>query len=335
MFICTYSFQRVSLLTLTLFLIGLSGCAEKPVGSKSRPFTMLFVPSVDSEKLNSNSVQLKNFLQKKISQALYQKDEGFFVKTMVPNSYVAVVEALGTNKADFAVFNTFGYVLAKDIKKYPIEAVLTVIRGDGQMTYKGQVITRVDSGINSIEQLKGKKFAFTDPASTAGFILPSKLFRDKGIELGETVFAQKHDNVVTMVYQRQVDAGATYYTPPEITSVEGKTVTKLRDARARVITQFPDVGEKVKIIGFTTDIPNEPWVIRTNLFKDSEMTAKVKGAVVEGLLEFAKTDAGKQLLNEVATSIDLVKIEDTQYEGIRQTIRESQVDLEGALKKQK
>lgn len=331
----TYAPTAFRLVLIAALASSVSACAEKPVGSKSRPFTMLFVPSVDSEKINTNSLKLKEFLEKKISQSLYGTDTGFYVKTMVPNSYVAVVEALGTSKADFAVFNTFGYVLAKDIKAYPIEAVLTVIRGDGEMTYKGQIITRADSGITKLEQLKGKKFAYTDPASTAGFILPSKLLKDLGVELGETVFAQKHDNVVTMVYQRQVDAGATYYTRPEEVVVNGKKTEKLRDARARVLTQFPDVGEKVKIIGFTAEIPNEPWVIRTNLYKDPSQTAKVRQAVVEGLLEFSKTDAGRDLLMQVATSTALAKIDDSKYAAIRATIKEAQVDLESVLKKQK
>ena len=51
----------------------------------------------------------------------------------------------------------------------------------------------------------------------------------------------KHDNVVTMVYQKQVDAGATYYSPPDKTG-------EFLDARARYKNQYPDIFEKVKII---------------------------------------------------------------------------------------
>src|SRR5690606_17745430 len=135
-------------------------------------------------------------------------------KAAVPTSYIAVVEAFGTKKADFAAFNTFSYILAKDIKKYDVQAFINVVRGEGETHYKGQIVARRDSGIKTIQDLNGKKFAFTDPASTSGYILPQKLFNDAGITLGGTVFAQKHDNVITMVYQKQVDAGATYYSEP-------------------------------------------------------------------------------------------------------------------------
>ena len=41
------------------------------------------------------------------------------------------------------------------------------------------------------------------------------MFEKMGIKPSETVFAMRHDNVVTMVYQGQVAAGATYYAPPD------------------------------------------------------------------------------------------------------------------------
>jgi ABC-type phosphate/phosphonate transport system substrate-binding protein len=51
------------------------------------------------------------------------------------------------------------------------------------------------------------EIAYVDPSSTSGFILPKALLDQKGIKPSESVFAMRHDNVVTMVYQKQVDAG--------------------------------------------------------------------------------------------------------------------------------
>jgi phosphonate transport system substrate-binding protein len=61
---------------------------------------------------------------------------------------------------------------------------------------------------------------------------------DKGIQLKDSVFAMKHDSVITMMYQKQVDAGATFYSPPENGKIE--------DARRLVLQQYPDVEEKIK-----------------------------------------------------------------------------------------
>ncbi|MCL5268493.1 MAG: PhnD/SsuA/transferrin family substrate-binding protein [Bacteroidetes bacterium] len=63
--------------------------------------------------------------------------------------------------------------------------------------------------------MSGKSFAYIDPSSTSGYILPKALFDSLGITLSSTVFAMQHPNVVTMVYQRRVDAGACYYAPPD------------------------------------------------------------------------------------------------------------------------
>ena len=114
-------------LALSLFV---SACSDAPVGTKNRPFTMYFIPSVDAQKMTNSTKSLTDYVSKYISQKWYGKDKGFYVKGAVPTSYIAVVEAIGTKKADFAAFTTFAYILAKDIKKYPVEAIFTVIRND-------------------------------------------------------------------------------------------------------------------------------------------------------------------------------------------------------------
>ena len=317
------------LLLLALFA---AGCADAEVGAAERPFTMYFVPSVDTEGIATGAQTLTDFVARRVSRELYGNETSFHIESAVPASYVAVVEAFGTKRADFAAVNVFSYVLAKDIKHYPVEAVLSVIRGDGETSYKAQILARADSGIDSLEDLNGKSFAFTDRASMGGYILPAKLLNEKGIELGNTVFAKKHDNVVTMVYQGQVDAGATYYSPPRVEHRDGREVETIRDARARVLTQFPDVARKVKIVAFTDSVHNEPWIIRSNLYSDPAKDAKVREAVVGALLEFAATDEGKQVLESLYNISGLQRTNDAEYEDVRRMIVQADLDLEAELK---
>ncbi|MHC4217214.1 MAG: phosphate/phosphite/phosphonate ABC transporter substrate-binding protein [Planctomycetota bacterium] len=316
-------------------LVMVASCSDPPVGSAERPFTMYFVPSVDAEGLATRSTELRDAVERHVSQKLYGSDTGFHVETAVPASYIAVVEALGTKRADFAAFNTFAYVLARDVKGYDVEPMFTIARGmhSEEATYRGQIIARADSGIESLDDLAGRKFAYVDPASTSGFILPRSLLNEKGVELGDVVFAQKHDNVVTMVYQGQVDAGATYFSPPARLEEDGEVVWAIRDARMRVLTQFPDVEEKVRIVAFTEEVPNEPWVIRGKLYDDPDLTARVKQYIKEALLEFAATEEGKQALWTVATGTGLVPATPETYEKIRDMILESNTDLTAALGK--
>lgn len=216
-----------------------------------------------------------------------------------------MVEAFGTDRADVASLNTFGYILANE--KYGTQARLKIIRY-GSGTYKSQIIARADSGIKKLEDINGKRFAYVDSASTSGYLLPAKYLKDKNIKPSTTVFAKKHDNVVTMVYQGQVDAGATFYTPEE----NGK----LQDARRLVLTQFPDVAEKVKIIELTTDIPNDPFVFRKDL--SDEMKSKIS----EALVQFVKTDAGRKAFHDLYGITDLETTQDSEYDSVRQILKD-------------
>lgn len=281
------------------------------LGTKGNPIRLLLTPSVDAQKVSNSAEQLVNYLQ---------DATGYVIIASLPTSYIAVVEAFGSGKADIAAMNTFSYVLAN--QKYGVEAALKVIRRDGEQTYKGQFITRADSGIDSLYELNGRKIAYVDAASTSGYILPKALLDTMGIKPSEEVFAMKHDNVVTMVYQKQVDAGATYYSPPD------KKTGEFLDARARVAKQYPDIYQAVKIIGFTEDIPNDPFAFRKDL------PSIVKQRIIKALIDFQATPEGKKALYETYSVEGLAPALDSDYNGLRKMITQFGGNVEETLKKQ-
>lgn len=321
-----------SFLVLAILAVGAFACSQSPTGTKENPFRIMFVPYVESQTITTHTDGLVDFLRKSLSQKLLGKDEGFYIKASIPTSYVAVVEAFGTKRADLSSLTTFSYILAHDIKKYPTEAILSVDRYPDGMVYKGAIIARADSPIKRIEDLQGKKFAFSDPASTSGFILPSKLFKDKNIKLSESVFAGRHDNVVMMVHQKQVDAGAIYYSSPEIRNVNGKKQSFIRDARSLVSTQIPDVEKKIKIIGFTQEVPNEPWVLRSNIYSDPVQQANLKKAIQESIMEYVETPAGKELMQTLVRAEKVVPVTDAAYDGVRSILVELGIEAEKFVK---
>ena len=291
-----------------VILIGLVGCEEAELGTRDNPVKMYFTPSVDAESITTNSAEFLKYLE---------KETGLFFKSGVPASYVAVVEAFGSNRADIAVMNSFGYLMAN--KKYGAQARLTTIRY-GEESYRGQIITHVDSGINTVKDLNGKKFAFTDAASTSGYMFPLKVLNENNVKLAGQVFAVKHDVVATMVYQRQVDAGATYYSAP---SKEGK----IRDARARIITQFPDIEKKVKIIAITEPIRNDPFVFRKG------MPEKMITSIITSIKKFLGTEEGKQIFENIYGVEAVVDSTDADYDGLRKMVEINQIDPAKMLKK--
>ena len=299
-----------AILVLCVLLLAVS-CTRKrgPVGSEENPIKLYFVPSVDAKVIEDNSKAIRKYLE---------KETGYKFKVSIPASYVAVVEAFGTKRADISAMNTFGYIMANE--KYGAEALLTVLRY-GHATYRGQIVARADSDIKSLKDLKGKKFAFVDPSSTSGYLLPLKELKEAQVDPKQTVFGFKHDNVITMVYQKQVDAGATFYSPAE------KGV--IQDARRLVKTQFPDVEEVIKIVKLTDSIPNDPIVFRKDL------PAEVKDKVVAALLKYVSMKEGKEAFKKLYGVTDLQKATDKDYDGVRHMLKTLGTTAQGLISEKK
>lgn len=305
------------LLALPLVVLLLGGCrggggtapadGAAAVGTAERPLTMVFVPSVNSEELATSADELAELLE---------TETGYKVKGDVGSSYSAVVEAMGAGHVDIGWLNPFSYVLAHN--KYGVEPLLIATR-DGMRSYHGVIFTRTDSGINTLQDLKGKRFAFVDPLSTSGTIYPKLAMMSAGIDpekdLGQTLFAGGHDKVVVAVYQKQVDAGAVYGGAD-------------RDARDRVEGTIPDVLQKTKVIAKTDPIPNDNVSVRKEL--PEEVKSKLKAA----LEKISASDAGRRILGNY--DIDGVQpVTNADYESLRKAAQSLDIDLEEAVQPKK
>lgn len=275
--------------------------SKSEIGSAKNPIRFALVPGQDSVVLMKNSELLKKWILEQTN---------IHVTMQVPTSYIAVVEAFGSKRVDLAILNTFGYILAHD--KYGAEALLIGVNGQ-RSEYWGQIITK-DPKIKTLKDLNGKKFAFVDPASTSGYVLPAKLLKDEKIKLAETVFAGKHDSVVTMVYQGRVDAGATYHTPAE----NGQP----QDARRLVLAQYPDVFEKVRIVQMTGSIPSDPVVFRKDL------PVEIRDKLIAALKSFGSTQEGEQALRNLYLLTGFKDCTDKTYDPVRAMLLDLNKDIQ-------
>ena len=284
--------------TWALFIILLSAGCTRPraeLGTAENPVKMFFVPSVDVRLLEDTSTKLREYLE---------AETPYKIKVAIPPSYVAVIEAFGTNRADVASINPYGYVLAHE--KYGVEARLMTQRF-GESTYRAQFLARADGGVKTLEDLRDKRLAFVDPASLSGYLLPMKYLRDRGIKPKSTTFAMRHDNVISMIYQRQVDAGATFHSPPE----KGE----IQDARRLVKAQYPDIEKQVKIIALTTPIPNDPIIFRKDLPEE------MKATLARAMIAFAKTPAGRETLLKLSSITGMQACTDRDFDSTRETVK--------------
>ena len=300
--------------TVVATLVITSGCTsnKKELGSEENPVKLHFVPSVDAKVIENNSKAFKDYLE---------KETGYKFEVTIPQSYVAVVEAFGTKRADIAAMNSAGYLLAN--QKFGAEAKMTVIR-HGQSTYSGMFVTKKDGPIKKIEDLAGKKVAFVDPMSTSGYILPLKMLKDKKIEPKETVFALKHDNVISMVYQGQVDAGAAFFSPP---SKNDKGEDVIEDARRLVKAQYPDIESKVTIIEMSEQIPNDPFIFR------KDMPEEMKTKIVDAMMKFMETPEGKTAFKAIYGVTGLKLATDADYNPLRETLKAVGKSADDLMKK--
>lgn len=282
------------LFILSLFP-ALSCTSRKEVGTPENPIKISLVPGQDAKILVENGKALEKYLE---------DTTGLPFEVSVPANYVAVIEALGSKRADLAIMNTFGYILAK--QKYGAEAALTGVY-KGRDVYWGQILARKD-GPKTLKDLNGKKIAFVDPSSGSGYVLPTKLLKDANIKPKEIVFAGGHDSVVSMVYQGRVDAGATYHTP-----AEGGIP---QDARRLVMTQYPDVFDKILIIAKTEPIPNDPVVFR------KDFPPELRKTIVDAFKKMVKEEGGKRIIHDLYFMDDFKDAKAKDYDQVEKMLLE-------------
>ncbi len=286
-----------TVLVLLLFCPSLAFTSER-LGTAQHPIRMMFVPSGEAQTILEGGED--------IARRLHQLT-GLYFKTSIATSYAAVIEAMGAGQVDIGWLATFSYVLAK--QKYDVDLMLIVVRF-GSPFYRGQIVTRVDSGIQTLADLKGKKFAFVDPASTSGHLYPKTLLLSKGLN-PERLFAQSrfsgsHNAVILSVLKGEVDAGATY-----------------DDARAAVAKTYPEVFTQLRVIAYTQDIPNDTVSARKGL--DPALKQKVK----DGLMQLSKTPEGSKVLKRVYGISGLMDF-DAFFDPVREAGRLLNLDLKKA-----
>ncbi len=303
--------MRIKLITFIVLLFVLtSACmsesgridkANKALGSKRNPIKMYFVPSLEAGKVVASG--------EAIAKAR-QAEPGDYFKVAVPTSYAAVIEALGSYQADIAWLPTFAYVLAK--QKYDAEVKFMTVR-NGLKQYRGQFVARADSPIKTIEDIQGKVVAYTDAASTSGYIYPSAMLKEQGIEPSQTRFTGSHNAAILAVYSGTADVGCTYWSPPDSSGLP-------KDAREKLLDTKPDVLEKIIPIAFTDWIPNDTVTFRKNM--PQELEAKV----VKALNEFAASAKGGDILRSLYDIDGLQYATDADYDVVRKTLQLMKLD---------
>lgn len=133
------------------------------------------------------------------------------IETYLPKTYTEISGALQSGHADFAFLSGFSYVLTA--KHFQLTVLLKTIYNN-EDAYRGVVVVRKDSGINTLKDLKGKRFAFVDTNSTSGYLLPLAALLKEGVKpevFFKTVsYTGHHRESLDQLVAKKVDAVATW-----------------------------------------------------------------------------------------------------------------------------
>jgi phosphonate transport system substrate-binding protein len=172
---------------------------------------------------------------------------------------------------------------------------------DGTTFYYSVMVTRKDSGITSVEQMKGHSLAFADPNSTSGYLIPSATLKTHGVDLAEgkyfsrTGFAGGHEQGVVAMLNRQYDACVTW-TSGQGEKSEGYSRGNLRSMVDRGMLKMSDVN----IIWQSGKIPNGPWAMR------SALPASLKTEFSDFMLDLPKSHRDVYDLVEAGAGVGYV-----------------------------
>lgn len=204
---------------------------------------------------------------------------GVPVKLFAPADYNGVIQGLLGGTMDFASLGASGYAKTYLSDPNAVEPVLIKVQLDGSSGYHSIGFAHRDSGITSLEDLKGKVFGFGDPNSTSGFLIPSiEIPQQTGATMtsgdyfGEVTFTGGHEQTIVAVNNGDIDAGVTW--ADGIGEWEdGYNTGALRKAVDAGLVDMNDLVE----IWRSAPIPRGPIVLRKDLPEDVKlkMTALV------------------------------------------------------------
>ena len=240
---------------LAIALIALSANISPIASAQSqRPLELgvgLFQP--DKDKNDATYKPLAAYLAKKLGRE---------VRLRTVDTWEGLAKSLASGETDISLMGPWGYVLANH--QAGAEVVATILY-DGKPEYFAIMVTGPNSGINKIDDLKGKTFAFGDKGSTSGYLIPSHEFFKRGIE-PEKFFARvintKHQAIETQVTRGELDAGADY--------------NRNRDA---MIEQGLIKAADRRIFWTSAPLPNDAIAVSADIAKDKALTAKLVKAL--------------------------------------------------------
>lgn len=216
------------------------------------------------------------------------------VELVQRRTYLEINDMVQKGEVDLAFVCTSAYIAGHD--QFGME-LLVAPQVEGKTVYNSLLIVPADNTAQSMEDLRGKVFAFTDPISLSGRMYPTYQVQQLGsspeIFFNRTFFTYSHDDAIQAVANKLAD---------------GAAVDSLVYAFA--MARDPSLASSLRIIHRSPDFGIPPVVV------NPEMRPQLKAEIQAVLLEMAQTIEGQAALQVIG--IDrFVLIEDSAYDDVR------------------
>jgi len=241
------SISIVSILAFSLTLFA----APAPPQPAQKKILIGLIPEMNIFKQKQRFKLLGEYLSRKT---------GVPVEFTILSRYGNIIDSFSKEHMDAAFFGSFTGALA--IQKLGVVPLARPVNLDGSSTYHGFLFVRRDSGIRTVKDMKGKKMAFVDKATTAGYLFPLAWLREQGITnskgfFSETFFTGSHDAAIRSLLDKKADIGAAKHSVYD-----------------RVRKEEPRVDEELVILAESPKVPSNGLCVRKDLPADLQKELK-------------------------------------------------------------
>ena len=204
------------------------------------------------------------------------KEIGQPIEIVIPRGFKKMKNEAAKGNVDLFYINSRVFYRLKHNKQ--AFGVLQMQNLEGNITSHSEIYARHDSGINNLDDLKGKTIAYVSPMGAGGYLAPRAKLMSKGIKSGEVVkevFTKNLSNSIHKVILGDLNAGT-------MCGVNFKLMSKRVDS-----------GELV-IIDVSDEYPENVIAARSNLSK--ELTSKFQKIVTN----MVNTEKGRKILDKMS-----------------------------------
>ncbi len=307
-----YKYRVILVLTTTIIYLLVNGCSPRDNSSQSKSASFNFRDTVRLENIDKTNDSHGNTLRIAIAAITSPRETftyyeemfkyieahlGMKVEMIQRKTYQEINDLLKLNEVDFAFICSGGYVHGISDSAFNL---LVVPERDGLRKYKSYIIVHKDSEIQIFDELRGKRFAFTDPLSSAGTIYPTKRVGELNSNINDFfasyIYTYAHDNSIQIVSKQMVEAAA----------VNSLVFDYLR-------TVSPERTKNIRIIE-TSEWLGMPPVVIAHGVKD-DLRARIQNV----FLNIHKDEASRKVLEKLM--IDRYVVEnDTIYNSVRDMV---------------